>query len=349
MWIQFGKAMEGPQPETKTEEREEAGPFEKLPAELLAYLSTFLTSAPDSRTAVRAIQAFIRSHMYPQAVLSDSGVMGQLITLISDRFDEDPLEIAFLFNNPGALEWLKTYFKKNPEATVKAEPYLFNALRSHKVDLFKVLLDAGVDPNVPEEVEYAGNTPLIVAIWKLSLKPSTQKMIEVLIKAGADVNKPNLSGDTPLILAAEQEGYGPIVQLLIDAGADLNKTDNMGNAPLMAATSAGRQDIAQRLLKAGANVNEEGKYGGALHQAVENNHEKLVKLLLEAGADVNKVGNGQTPLHIAALKGNSEILKLLLDAGADVSKVNFLGDTPLSVARYPRIAKLIESYAKRRK
>jgi ankyrin repeat protein len=74
----------------------------------------------------------------------------------------------------------------------------------------------------------------------------------------------------------------------------------------------------QWLLKNGAKVEAKDKNGWtALHSAVKNKHEKVVRLLLENGADVNeKESSGWQPLHSAAENGLKDMVSLLLDKGA---------------------------------
>ena len=58
----------------------------------------------------------------------------------------------------------------------------------------------------------------------------------------------------------------------------------------------------------------------ALHIAVSEGYEDIVKLLLEMGANVSMqlTESGWTPLHLAAQHGRVDIARALLDAGANV-------------------------------
>lgn len=57
----------------------------------------------------------------------------------------------------------------------------------------------------------------------------------------------------------------------------------------------------------------------ALHLAIQNGDEQIIKLLLDKGANVNAVdNNGRTPLHEAVVQANEPIVQLLLENGANI-------------------------------
>lgn len=88
------------------------------------------------------------------------------------------------------------------------------------------LLDKGVDPNSHDE---AGNTALHCPSFGFD-------KLELLIKRGADVNAVNNKGETPLIAFASK-GYVSkdclkIIDLLLRNKANINRRDNEGNTML---------------------------------------------------------------------------------------------------------------------
>ena len=118
-----------------------------------------------------------------------------------------------------------------------------------------------------------------------------------------------------LYLWQHKWSYRSTAQLLIAAGADVNKARTTdGATPLLIAAEDGRTETAQLLIKAGAEVNKAKQYGATpLWIAAQDGHTATAQLLIKAGADVNKPdNNGRTPLYIAAAQwsySNSTIIR----------------------------------------
>ena len=75
--------------------------------------------------------------------------------------------------------------------------------------------------------------------------------VKVLIAAGADVNKADWDGETPLYRAACNNNEA-VVKALIAAGADVNKADDDGETPLWYAARNGHEAVVKVLIAAGA-------------------------------------------------------------------------------------------------
>jgi ankyrin repeat protein len=74
------------------------------------------------------------------------------------------------------------------------------------------------------------------------------EIVKVLIKHGADVDKPKTDvGATPLLIAA-QKGHLEIVKVLLENGANIDKSTDDGIAPLFIAVQEGYLEIVQLLL-----------------------------------------------------------------------------------------------------
>lgn len=100
-------------------------------------------------------------------------------------------------------------------------------------------------------------------------------------------------------------------------------------------------------LQNGADINQLGRswyeFGSPLHLAVREGHQDIAELLIKNGAEVDvRDHNDYTPLHNAAWNGNLEMVKLLLDAGANITARSYSGSTPLSCAYSSKQAEVIQ-------
>lgn len=127
------------------------------------------------------------------------------------------------------------------------------------------------------------------------------------------------------VLRGEEEKVFDLIAgaLTAQKWAELLKT------PLERAAARGNRGLAQKLVRAGAEV------GSALHEAVLGGHGGIVNDLLENGASVaTKNGHCETVLHHAAQKGDTAIVKVLLQKGADKDALDSRWWTPLYLATF---------------
>lgn len=101
------------------------------------------------------------------------------------------------------------------------------------------------------------------------------------------------------------------------------------------AAQRGRLDNVKFLLSYGANpdARDPGQGATPLHLCAEGNHVQVAEALLKAGADVHaKDRAGRTPLHVAAYWGAAEVARILLAHGAEVNARDEDRQTPLHAA-----------------
>ena len=147
-----------------------------------------------------------------------------------------------------------------------------------------------------------------------------------LTKTGVDVNA--LYGRATVLTLTAREGFEICMKELIKAGADVNKPDGTGMTPLMHAVANGQVKCVQTLIAAEANVKDKNKRGSTALAFCRDG--EILEALLQAGADVNKSDNGgHTPLIEAAGHAEPNYLKKLLQAGADVDAITVDGFTAL--------------------
>ena len=223
----------------------------------------------------------------------------------------------------------------------KATPLHKAALAGHN-EVVRLLLAGGADVRAicKTSDSYDGCTPLHVAA-----ELGNDEMVKQLLTAGADPNAKRKDGATPVqvacnnahmasvqsLLAAKGKAKGinlekiatedaNLTRLLIENGADVHQ----GN-PLFTATKAGKADIVQILLDAGASPARSvevaiGRRITPLYKAIEDKHTDIALMLIKAGSPVkNKdhMGRFVSPeLEMAMRQGNVELFVALINAKA---------------------------------
>lgn len=116
---------------------------------------------------------------------------------------------------------------------------------------------------------------------------------------------------------------------LIEAGANVNERDEFGFAPLHHALMIDNVPISMKLVKAGANIHmKDGEGMTPLMYAVEYRNTYLVETFIKAGSNVNdKNYENSTPLCLAFNNKDINCIILLIEAGAklkDIHKNNYI-------------------------
>jgi ankyrin repeat protein len=160
-------------------------------------------------------------------------------------------------------------------------------------------------------------TPLILAI-----NNSDFKIVQLLVKCGADVNSYLGNVKKPPLTEAIEKGSEEITEFLINSGADVNCLNYWGKTPLELVTEKGWIKIVKLLLDKEAEVNN-NEYSQSLINASREGHFEIVKSLIFKGAIINgKSRFGDTALIHSARKGHFEIVKELVEQGADINYIN---------------------------
>ena len=139
----------------------------------------------------------------------------------------------------------------------------------------------------------------------------------------ASLTRADADGRQPLHWAVTSDEKREIVDALLGAGdVDVNAPDASGWTPLMIASSSGARRIVQTLLQRyvscadarGADVHAGNhKHITALHYASSKNHADIVRELLEHGADVNALdGAKQRPMYVGATHPATAPLRLAM-------------------------------------
>jgi uncharacterized protein len=186
----------------------------------------------------------------------------------------------------------------------------------------------------PKDMNRGGFTPLLYAAREGCLECARE-----LVAGGADLNLADPERVTPLNIALTNLHFD-LAAYLIDAGADVDKWDLFGRTPLYMATdvstlplqgngamiyipsldSLTAVDIVKKLLDKGADPNIRLK-----------RRPPYLNVPQDRGGDTI-LAQGATPLLRAARAGDAPVVRLLLEHGAIVDLPSAYGVTPLMAA-----------------
>ena len=143
-----------------------------------------------------------------------------------------------------------------------------------------------------------GFTALMIAV-----KRNHAKCVEQLLKSKSiDVDKGDFWNKNTALICAAYKGYESCLELLLHAGANVNRPNAEKFTPLIYANINGHHKCVELLLQAGAVVNiPDAKGLTALMHASVNGYCQCVELLLNVGAVVNLIDETEdTALMLAS-------------------------------------------------
>ncbi|MCU0501266.1 MAG: ankyrin repeat domain-containing protein [Anaerolineae bacterium] len=208
------------------------------------------------------------------------------------------------------------------------------AERGH-VEIVNELLTR-TDVNV-NHVNNLGWTALLEAIVLSNGGERHQRIVQLLVDHGANINIADKDGVTPL-KHAQARGFKEIEQILLKAATTGARGSAVGDAAakardarLIAAAKQGDVAAVKELLSQGASVHARDEKGEtALIAAAYRNDLAIADLLIRAGADVNAQDNTkQSAYLIPTADGTLELLQRTLQAGADVHSLDSYNGTGL--------------------
>uniref|UniRef100_A0ABD2XA48 Uncharacterized protein n=1 Tax=Trichogramma kaykai TaxID=54128 RepID=A0ABD2XA48_9HYME len=265
-----------------------------------------------------------------------------------------PLHLALLLRFPRMTELLLRRGADPNLANGKGDtPLHVICERSSNGILIKLFFD--VVDNLGKIVQVdarneLGYTPLQLMAYENN---SNKRQIELLLLRGAD---PHLANWPLFLHDICRVGAIDLAKIFfkIDGGKDprvqIDARDHEGNTALHLSLKNKKKEMAELLLRNGADPNSANNNGYTpLHIVCRTNCDLAriffwildeMKLTVQMNAQ-DKLGN--TPLHLALVDGYLSIAKLLLKNGSDPTVVNAKGETPLEII-YSKKRETLESW-----
>ena len=296
------------------------------------------TSTNRQRILMR-LAAFQRVALRAGHLNSLQQTLGQLLEQLRNRWrDDTPLYDAFAVSEQladkdvcstvaavrdGHTDRMAELLRKTPALAHAKDrdpdqtPVLYLAVDRQDAELVQLLLENGADPRVTTRTGWT--------VLARACSHSSPVIVDLLLKAGGDVNERDVWGTLPLYGAT---GNQTMMMHLLSRGA---------SADVKMAIDMDRIDIAERILEKDPSQ-AQMRFGTGLtllHDSARVGDARLaaMDLLLRHGADVNAVTNWDaTPLHLAAFHAHSKTVSFLIERGAAVEFRDDFGLTPSGVA-----------------
>ena len=302
---------------------------------------------------VTAVNDYGSNPMQEAAVAADPEIIGALLKAgaNADSPNAEGQTALMVVARTGNVEAAKLLVSHgahvNAVESWGGQSALMWAAAQKQAQMIKFLVSKGADVNArglvrdwqrrvtaegrPKNENHGGFTPMLYAA-----REGCVDCIKYLLQGRADINLPDPDGTTPLNLALLNMRFDTAAYL-VSQKADVNRWDFWGRTPLYNAIDlntvprGGRPDlpsldtltgvqVAELLLKAGANVNAQLKLRPPYRNGV-----------FDRGGD-QVIATGATPLLVAAKVGDADSVTLLLKFHPLIDLPNSEGVTPLMAA-----------------
>ena len=199
---------------------------------------------------------------------------------------------------------------------------LRRAVRAQDLDEVRHMINKGYGVNEAQEASLA-----CIAARRTNLE-----MLQLLVTAGVDVNRPDRRSQTSKARSALQEacrkGWLEGVELLLSLGAQVDDCEEGDVTALHIAARLGHVDVVHLLLRHRADpCGSRQSHTSPLHETASP---KIMTMLLQAGAMINQRDRNKcTPLHLQTYCGRPDTVEILLSNNADTQAVDRKGRSPL--------------------
>jgi len=186
---------------------------------------------------------------------------------------------------------------------------------------------------------------LTVLVERRANLEATDRRGQTALMAAVERENSRLYGELPDAVGDPRLDKWALVCFLLEQGADLEKRDIEGETPLMRAVGVENMELASFLIRRGADVNAQDASGRTLlMRSVEPASLRaqpesglidleLVRFLISQRADLEVLGPcGMTALMLSTESGNLHLVQFLLQAGANANATDHHGGSASAIA-----------------
>ena len=228
---------------------------------------------------------------------------------LQNHVGETPLHLAVMYNN---VQLVREILHNGCSVDLIDGRSRSPLLYAENETILRQLLSHGASVTVEDN---SSNIVLHRLARNVKVKAN---LVTIVLEKGADVNKVNMFGETP-IFGACASGSEEKVKVLVTGGADTKIQNSSGQTLLHTAMSQGHSHLAcfiiqhyDILIDAKDNTDN-----SALTLAINKRQHDVIAAIVRGGGDVNiRGGDGILPATRAAFLKENQSLQFLLDNGA---------------------------------
>ncbi|KAJ3529040.1 hypothetical protein NM208_g9933 [Fusarium decemcellulare] len=243
------------------------------------------------------------------------------------------LQLAVINDRLNVVLWLLQHGAYMPQQVGKdGKTALHFACAKGLFDMVSLLLEQGADIH---QKDAHSNTPLLQSCW--DPQPDIFSFLHSQGALVSDVNKHGRNGFHAVVLGDGPftEAHKDVLNLLVGSGADINRRDIFGYSPLFHACRERKTELIEFLLDLGADIEQKTSHNGltALMEACCSPSKEPVEILLRKGAKLTPINpHGLTALALACVHGCLDHVDALMNKGVDIAARDREGHTPLCTA-----------------
>ena len=227
-----------------------------------------------------------------------------------------------------------------------ASAEIVKAIDKNNLALVEKLLDAGESANGTTEGYFRGGreegaNDISNKDWPLIMYAAYHnklKIVKLLLRKNADINKVNAAGHTALFIACANRDE-EMAKFLLENKAAVNAGyDRSGTSALQWALAYEWNEVALKMIRSGAALNTSSAETGksVLLEALDGDSIRpaVIHLLIDSGADINKTNSKYktSPLMLVCSRNDLIAVKKMLAKQAIINQEDDGGSTPLCYA-----------------